>query len=342
MYKGSNEMLNFIGIDVSKDKFDCAWLRDVETGKFKNKVFKNTKQGHQALEEWLLKNIQMDRHEIVITLEPTGVYHEALAYYLHAVGFKLLMANPGKAKEFARSQNQNGKTDKKDSAMLARYGSVSINHLPLWVPLSAEIRELKVMMRRLDALEKDLQRELNRLEAFGLDSVSERVIASIETMVEALKQEIISLKKDIDAQIECDPQLKKDRALLETVPGIGEVVSRELVLLFSSLHFTSAKQAAAYLGLNPVPQESGKFKGRSMLSKCGPSRIRAKLYMAAITASQYNPSICAQYQRLLANGKTKMQALCAAMRKLVQIGFGVIKQQCSYQPSLANENVVST
>ncbi len=329
-------MLHFVGIDVSKDKLDCAWLRDVATGKFKNKVINNTQQGYHALEEWLLKNIQSDADTIVITLEPTGVYHDALAHYLHAAGFKLLMVNPGKAKAFARSQNQRGKTDKKDSTMLAHYGSVSMNNVPLWIPMSPEIRPLKVMMRRLDALEKDLQRELNRLEAFGRDSVSERVIASIDTMVEVLKQEIGSLKKDIDAQIDCHPQLKKDRALLETVPGIGQVVSRELVVLFSSMSFTSAKQAAAYLGLNPVPQESGKFKGRSMLSQCGPSRIRAKLYMAAITASQYNVSICAQYQRLQANGKTKMQALCAAMRKLVQIGFGVIKQQCDYQPLLVN------
>lgn len=329
-------MLKFVGIDISKSKVDCCWLRDPATEKVKSKVFKNTQTGHDALKAWLVKTLEVDPEEIIITLEPTGVYHEGLAYYLYGAGFKLLMANPGKAKDFARSQNQRGKTDKQDSLMLARYGSVSYASLPLWVPERLEIRQLKGMMRRLEALEKDLQRERNRREACEFSGVCERVSQSINAMIDALSDEITHLKKDIDDHIDGHPQMKKDRALLGTIPGVGEVISREFVSLFNSKQFTSAKQAAAFLGLNPVHQESGKLKGRSALSKCGPSRLRAKLYMAAITACQYNETIRALYRRLQANGKTNMQALCAAMRKLVHICFGVIKHQCEYQAQLAD------
>ncbi|MBA6295518.1 IS110 family transposase, partial [Colwellia sp. MB02u-9] len=72
-------------------------------------------------------------------------------------------------------------------------------------------------------------------------------------------------------------------------------------------------------------------KGRTTLCKNGPGRIRAVLYMAAIVATKYNPDIKIQYERLLKAGKTKMQALGAAMRKLVQICFGVLKHQSEYR-----------
>ncbi len=95
--------------------------------------------------------------------------------------------------------------------------------------------------------------------------------------------------------------------------------------------FSQASQMAAFLGLVPKHSESGLFKGKSRLAKNGSSDIRAKLYMPALVAIKHNPDIKAQYERLLANGKCKMQAVCAAMRKLVHICFGVIKHQQSYQ-----------
>lgn len=122
--------------------------------------------------------------------------------------------------------------------------------------------------------------------------------------------------------------MSKYHDLLMSVVGIGKVMSRELVYLFS------AKQAAAFVGLTPRFNESGSFKGRTTLSKIGPSRIRSKIFLAAVSAGKYNPDIKAQKKRLLAAGKTKMQALGAAMRKLIQICFGVIKNQTRYQSEL--------
>ena len=99
-------------------------------------------------------------------------------------------------------------------------------------------------------------------------------------------------------------------------------LSREMVALLRSRDFEYAGQSAAFIGLVPKQKQSGLLKGRTTLCKNGSSRIRAKLYMAAIVAIQHNPDIKAQYKRLLAAGKTKMQALGTAMRKLVQICFG--------------------
>ena len=327
-------MCEFTGIDVSKEKFDVGWLRDVKTGKKKTKVFKNTRAGHQQVQDWLLTNLKVPAQDIVITLEPTGVYHEALMYFLHDCGFQVLLVNPGKARKYAQSLNQLHKTDKLDAVTLAWYGHAQQHKLTLWQPEAPEIRELKVMIRRLDALEKDLQREQNRQEAAQVSLSSDRVAQSLKDMIETLKAEIERLQQDIDNHIDRFPELKRNRQLLQSIKGIGAVMSRELVYLFASKRFKSAKQAAAYIGLIPKLRESGKLKGRTMLSKIGSARIRAKLYMAAVCASTHNPDIKAQKARLLKAGKVKMQALGAAMRKLIQICFGVIKHQCEYQPQL--------
>ena len=120
-----------------------------------------------------------------------------------------------------------------------------------------------------------------------------------------------------------------------SVVGIGKVMSRELVYLFSAKSFSTAKQAAAFVGLTPKLNESGSFKGRTTLSKMGSSRIGSKICLAAVSAGKSNPDIKAQKERLLSAGKTKMQALCAAMGKLIQLCFGVITNQTKYQSQLA-------
>ena len=142
------------------------------------------------------------------------------------------------------------------------------------------------------------------------------------------------MEQAIDDHINRHPLLKKDRALLRSIPGIGPVISRVMLVVLHGHRFNQATQVAAYLGLIPRRQESGRWKGkgRSRLSKAGPALVRAKLYMAAVVSLRANPDIQRQYERLLANGKTAMQALGAAMRKLVQICFGVLKHQCEYRP----------
>ena len=319
-----------LGIDVSKDKLDLGWLRDPKTLKKKTKVFPNKLNQFTALASWILKNTKAEPDQVFITIEPSNVYHEAIIHFLHEQGFKVFLANTGLTKKFMESIGAIHKTDKADSISLARYGH-SLPEPRLWQPEPVEVRELKALMRRLDALEKDLQREQNRQETSEISGSSSRVLESLESMIKALEEEIKDLQSDIDDHIDKHPNLKKNRELLKSIRGIGNVMSRELVYLFAAKRFKNAKQVAAFLGLIPKIKESGKLKGKSMLSKNGPSRIRAKLYMAAITAGNYNPDIKAQKERLLADGKLPMQALGAAMRKLVQICFGVIKHQKEYQ-----------
>lgn len=321
-------MFNVIGIDVSKAKIDVTWLKDKISLKVKSKIFNNDFSGHNELLQWLTKNIDAPLDTVHAVMEATSVYHEALAYHLHEHRVNVSIINPAYVRDFAKGLGTVHKTDKKDSLILARYGALVSPGL--WQPEPVEIRQLKALLARLDALNMDLLREENRLEKAGFSQSSLIVIESLEKMIAELQKERDRLEKEIDHHIDRHPTLKKDAELLRSIPGVGPVMSRLMLSVLRSRRFNTANECAAFLGVIPKLKESGVFRGRAALSKKGSPMIRAKLYMSAIVASQYCPSIKAQKERLLRNGKTKMQALGAAMRKLVHICFGVLKHQTEY------------
>jgi transposase len=226
------------------------------------------------------------------------------------------------------------KNDKKDSVVLARYG---VNEKPgRWQPEAIVIRTLKALLARFDSIEKDLQRERNRQEKAAVSQAPQAVLGSLAQIIGTLDAERQQLEKLIEEHINHHKQLKQNKALLESIPGVGKVIATQMLMVISSRPFDSASQCAAYLRLIPVQHESGSsVRGRSKLSKAGNPAIRAKLYMTAVVATTYNPDIKAQYERLTRNGKSKMSALGAAMRKLVHICFGVLKHQQPYQPQVA-------
>src|SRR5690606_37804258 len=197
----------------------------------------------------------------------TGVYHEQVAEALFDGGFQVVVANPAHIKSYAKSLGNTHKTDKQDSLIIARFGAE--RRPALWQPEALEIRELKALIARLEALEVDYQREMNRLEKTERRTTSQTVIASIQDMLRELANAKDRIENEIDDHIDRHPRLKQDKALLESIPGVGKVVSRLMLSVIHSREFTSARQVAAYLGLIPVLIESGAFKGRSALSKRG-------------------------------------------------------------------------
>jgi len=318
------------GIDVSKATLDCLWLRDAQTRRIKTRVFKNTPAGHQALLQWAVKQTREAVDSLHFVMEATGIYHEALAQALYTAGARVSVVNPAHIKQYAHSFGRRSKTDKRDSLMIALYGATQQPRL--WQPLAPEIRALQALIARLEAVEKDIQREENRLEKAELASATEAVADSIRSVLGHLRAERRRLIELIEAHIDRHPDLKADRERLKSIPGVGPVIARYMTALLRSHTFSSASQAAAYLGLVPIHRESGSsVRARSRISKTGKASLRAKLYMAAVVAIQHNPDIQTHYQRLLQKGKSKMAALVAAMRKLVHICFGVVKHQTPYQ-----------
>ncbi len=92
--------MNTLGIDVSKSKLDCTWLR--EDQKLKCKVFPNTLAGWIELIEWSLKNTGLEIGQLHFVMEATGIYHEQLATYLYDAGTQVSVVNPAQVKFYAQ------------------------------------------------------------------------------------------------------------------------------------------------------------------------------------------------------------------------------------------------
>lgn len=321
----------YLGIDVAKAKLDCMLL-DTSNGKLKSKgKIANTPAGFAELLEWLAKQNAPGPHVI---MEPTGMYHENAALALADAGLTVSLVNPAQLRAFAQGLGVKTKTDKADSAVLARYGATQ--HPTPWQPPSSSARRLKALLTRRDAVSDDLQRELNRKEANSFSPAPEAVGESIAQSIAFLETELKRLEKMISSHINDDPDLRNKKDLLETIPGVGPRVASHMTALFAGRTFERAEQLAAYLGLVPVEWESGSsVKGRPRMSKAGPAYLRKVLYMPAVVARRYNPHIKALNDRLLAKGKSKMAAIGAAMRKLAHLCFGVVYSGKPYDPKFA-------
>jgi len=318
--------MQYLGIDISKEIFDVALIVDIKNPeKVKQKNFTNDQAGFDNLGKWLSSRASEPVH---VAMEATGSYWEALAEHLYDVGILVSVINPSLIKKESQSWALRNKTDELDAKTIARF--CLAKQPRFWVAPDPAVRELRDMVRHLGNLQSEKQRHTNRLEARSCQPVED----SLEKMVSVLDEEISMLEKLISKHIDSNHQLKQSAKLLNSIPGIGEksigVLLGELMNLTSFAH---SKAVAAYAGLSPRRIESGKMKGRSRLSKMGNSRLRRALYFPALTAARYNPIVKAFYERLLEAGKTKMSAICACMRKLLVLVYGVLKNGKSFDPA---------
>jgi transposase len=310
-----------LGIDISKAKFDVALLRD---GKYKHKRFSNDAKGQQALLDWLG---HQGVESIHACLEATGIYGEPLAEFLVDAGCTVSLVNPARIKGFAQSELVRTKTDKADAALIARFCAAM--QPAAWQPQPKDIRQLRDLVRRLEALIDMRQQERNRLEAaHGL--IKEQLQAHVSYLNEQIKQ----TRRLINQHIDNHPDLKDRKQLLATIPGIGEATIHVILAEFGDItRFKSAKALAAFVGAAPRLRQSGtSLRERGMLSKVGRSALRKAFFMPALVALRYNPLLIAMKQRLTAAGKPKMTIVGAAMRKLIHIVYGVLKSKTPFDP----------
>jgi len=324
--------MRYLGMDVAKAKLDCLLL-NADGDKGKSRSVANSRTGIADFLAWIGKQ-HISPNELHVIMEGTGVYHEQAALALSDAGVTVSIVNPAQVKDFGRGLAVRTKTDGVDSLVLARYGALL--KPAAWTPPAPEARMLQALLARRDAVAQDLQREHNRQEKADATDTPELIRQSLSDSIGFLTEQLSRLQLDIDRHIDRHPGLKEDMALLQSIPAVGPQVGSNMLAVMHAHNFGSAGQLAAYLGLVPVERQSGSsVLGRARLSKAGPARMRAVLYMAAVVATRCNPHVRAVYERLLARGKSKMSALGAAMRKLVHLCFGVLKTRQPYQGDYA-------
>jgi len=311
-----------LGIDIAKQRVEVALLVE---GKVKNKSFKNAPDGFEALALWLRK---LGIQQVSACLEATGNYGEDLAIYLHEAGHTVSIVNPARIKGFAQSELTRTKTDKVDAGIIARFCLAMKPES--WIPPSPEIRSLRALVRRADSLIDMRSQEKNRL-----GTAHESVTPLIKEHIDYLDKEIEKVRDQIADLIDRDPNLRQKKDLLASIPGIGKATIAALLADLDNLgKFTHVRQLVAFIGLAPRETLSGSsIKGKPRLCKTGNARLRKALYMPALVSIRYNPIMIAFYKRLKEKGKNGKVIVCAIMRKLVHVIFGVLKSGKKYDPN---------
>jgi transposase len=313
----------YLGIDISKDKFDVTLLTRQKTY---HKEFDNTPHGFEDLRKFLGRYTSDPLHAC---MEATGRYGEGLAQFLFEAGAEVSVVNPARIKAYGASKLRRNKTDKADSALIAQY--CQKEEPASWSPAPESFTALQALTRRLDDLQEILLMERNRLSAGEKNT---QVAASLTEHLKILEGMIADTKSSIQSHINQNPGLKRDQDLLVSIPGIGKLTAAKILGEVRDIHeFESARQLAAYAGLTPKNCTSGtSVHKKARMSKTGNINLRKALYMSAISAKNYNPIIQAFCHRLLARGLCKMAVVGAAMRKLLHLAYGILKSGMPFDP----------
>src|SRR5262245_58259125 len=307
----------FIGVDVSKERLDCFCRpTGIALG------IDNTSSGIAALVQW----VEAQDPQLIV-LESTGGLERSLVEALVIAQLPVVVVNPRQVRDFARATGELAKTDRIDAAVIAHFGE-AVN--PEARPLPDHLtQQLDAMMTRRRQLVQMLAAERNHLV-----SAPTKVKNYVKEHILHLEQLIRKLDQDIDQMITNSPIWKTKENLLQSVKGVGPVMSRTLLAELPELGRLSRQEISKLVGVAPLNNDSGKYKGKR---SCwgGRASVRGPLYMATLSATRYNPVIKEFYQRLLAKGKIKKVAIVACMRKMLIILNAMIKNNKPWDSSLA-------
>lgn len=310
-----------VGIDVSKTEVVVAVEPSGEVW-----TSPTTTVGLRALTKRLGK-----LQPTLVVLEPTGGYEVPVVDALLGADLPTALVHPGRVRDYAKSQGQRAKTDVLDARLLAQYAAQWKDAHPLVLDPAQRIL-LRVVLRR-QQLEKMLTAERLRLDQDALypDSV---VRADLQEHVAYLEAKLHDVDHELTAMIQAQPTWAATAALLRTVPGVGKVTAAILLACVPELGTLSRHKIAALIGLAPLARESGRWKGQRHIVG-GRALVRRVLYMAAFSASRWNPSLRAFYQRLVTKGKTHKQAVTACMRKLLVLLNSMMKSRQPWRDTAA-------
>lgn len=308
----------FVGIDVSKTSLDVHSRPDATVAKFNN-----TPKGIAALLEWLASATPT-----LVVLEATGGYENALVAALALRSLPVCLVNPKRVRDFAKALGRLAKTDILDAGVLAEFAErvrPPVRPLP-----DADTRKLQALMARRGQLV-----EMHSMESNRLATVTDRAIRrSIESILRALQKEIDKADRELDAAIQSSAVWKAKDELLQSIPGIGPVVSRTLLAQMPELGTLSREQVAALAGVAPVNRESGSWSGRRMIAG-GRAVVRSMLYLGSHAARQGNAVLKAFADRLAVAGKAPKVIRIALARKLLIIANAVLRDNQPWRLQMA-------
>jgi len=325
-----------VGIDISMEDFSATFMYLIENQRTKIKAtrsFRNNDKGFAEFLSWCNK-FQLDEFLLHFTMEATGVYYEQLAYFLDQDRFIVHVVLPNMAKKFAQSYNQKIKTDKADSKTLAIMGIE--RDLRVWKPTSAIYRKLRILTRERELLVADRTRIKNQLHAQEYSiNAAKTTITRMKRHINYINTQIKKIEEELRKVSQKDQFVWHKIEKIVSIPGVSFITAITIIAETQGfVNIRNIKQLVSYAGYDVSIKESGKWKGKSRISKKGNSHIRRVLYMPAITSVRYSEYFGKFYNRINKNKVSTLIGATAVQRKLLALIYTLWKKDESFDETI--------
>lgn len=327
-----------VGIDISKDSFYACFKVLYEDGRVVikgTKSFDNTISGMKKFYEWVNKRNKTQDAELIFVMEATGVYYEELAYFLHEKEEIVSVQLAQRLKYFAKGNNIKTKNDKVDSKMIAEFGiEKKLKGRDFWTPPSKEFKMIRDLAREHTNLKQAQSATKSQLHAlkYSHDANTE-VIKMKEEQISFYEKHIDTSEKEMRKLVKSDSKLYEKINKIETIKGVRFITIIKVITEVNGfLLFNNIRQLVSYAGLDIIENQSGKITGKTKISKKGNARIRAALYMPALSAKKYNQPLKIFYNRVMEDRTIKQQGVVAVMRKLLILIYTLWKNDSEFDP----------
>lgn len=318
----------FIGIDISKLTLDICIIKDEKTS------YQQIENQREAIDQFLTC---LDEKRTVIAMENTGRYNWELYDALAGKHYGIYVLSPLHLKQSLGLTR--GKNDQVDANRIACFIQKNYRDLPQWEQESTTLQQLKVLLAERKMLVRYRSTMIkNRKELYLIkeNDFRKKAESRLQCRIEQIQVDITVVEKEMNELIAADQHLKEQVDLLESIPGVGKVLSWNLIIKTNGFQrIYEPRKLACYAGVVPFDHQSGtSVKRRAAVSNLADKQLKTALHMAAMVASRFDPELKTYYIRKVLEGKNKMAVLNAIRNKLIHRVCAVIKRGTPYQTNL--------
>jgi transposase len=325
-----------VGIDVAQKELVVSlgnMDEDALSRVYASRSFANNEKGFNALELWVNKQMN-EAFPLRYVMEATGVYHEALAYFLAGKAYKVSIVMPNKITNFFRTLEIKTITDKSMAEAITLFGLEK--KLEDWIQPKKVFRTLRQLTRERDQLTVERTMLKNQMHAEQAEADPSQ--ASIERMklrIKVINTQIAEIKGETTTIINSDAAIRQSVKLITSIPGIGPLTAAIIIAETRGFELIrSKKQLTSYAGLDVKEKESGtSVKGKPRISKRGNRYLRKAMYMPAMAAIRHSERYKAIFIRIVSRNGIKMKGCVAVQRKLLEMAFTIHKNGIPYSES---------
>ena len=330
------EIKEVIGIDIGKLKNELR----IHTSQ-KTYEFDNTQAGLKKMQQWVRKNVDVDKKELMFCFEHTGLYSHPLCVFLTENKYHYAVI-PGL--ELKRSIGiSRGKNDKIDAKRIARYSYEKREALPRFILASEDIIQIKRLLSLREKLVKQCagyKATLKEYKHFLKREENEILFHVHEKMIVELSKQINKLDGQLNDIIAHNKSLKQMYELLVSIKGIGPQTALFVIAFTNGFtRFDSWRKFASYCGVAPFPNKSGiSVRGRTKVSNLANKKLKSLLDLCAKTSIQYNTEMKLYYEKRIRQGKSKMSTINIIRNKLLSRMFAVVNRATPYVNTMGYSN----